>query len=89
MEKYLCIFEIENDLKPMNKPLKYAVFGAGSWATAIVKMLCENLDEVGGHTHVTEHSSGEEEYHYHMLNELFFGEGTDDYLIFEGPYKGF
>ena len=31
----------------MEKPLKYAVFGAGSWATAIVKMLCENLDEVG------------------------------------------
>jgi len=31
----------------MNTPLKYAVFGAGSWATAIVKMLCENLDEVG------------------------------------------
>ena len=31
----------------MSKELKYAVFGAGSWATAIVKMLCENLDEVG------------------------------------------
>ncbi|MEW4923434.1 NAD(P)H-dependent glycerol-3-phosphate dehydrogenase [Algibacter sp. 2305UL17-15] len=31
----------------MNEPLNYAVFGAGSWATAIVKMLCENLDEVG------------------------------------------
>lgn len=31
----------------MSEPLKYAVFGAGSWATAIVKMLCENLDEVG------------------------------------------
>ncbi len=31
----------------MDKPLKYAVFGAGSWATAIVKMLSENLEEVG------------------------------------------
>lgn len=31
----------------MDKPLKYAVFGAGSWATAIVKMLSENLEEIG------------------------------------------
>ena len=31
----------------MSKPLKYAVFGAGSWATAIVKMLSENLEEIG------------------------------------------
>jgi len=31
----------------MDSELKYAVFGSGSWATAIVKMLCENLDEVG------------------------------------------
>ncbi|MEM6719785.1 MAG: NAD(P)H-dependent glycerol-3-phosphate dehydrogenase [Bacteroidota bacterium] len=31
----------------MDNELKYAVFGAGSWATAIVKMLCENLNEVG------------------------------------------
>lgn len=31
----------------MSDHKKYAVFGGGSWATAIVKMLCENLDEVG------------------------------------------
>lgn len=31
----------------MNEKPKFAVFGGGSWATAIVKMLCENLDEVG------------------------------------------
>lgn len=31
----------------MGNHVKYAVFGSGSWATAIVKMLCENLDEVG------------------------------------------
>ena len=30
----------------MSSELKYAVFGSGSWATAIVKMLCENLNEV-------------------------------------------
>jgi len=31
----------------MEKSLKFAVFGSGSWATAIVKMLTENLTEVG------------------------------------------
>jgi glycerol-3-phosphate dehydrogenase (NAD(P)+) len=31
----------------MNSYPKIAVFGGGSWATAIVKMLCENLDTVG------------------------------------------
>ena len=31
----------------MSKFPKIAVFGGGSWATAIVKMLCENLDQVG------------------------------------------
>jgi len=31
----------------MSENSKIAVFGSGSWATAIVKMLCENLNEVG------------------------------------------
>ncbi|MDP3313867.1 NAD(P)H-dependent glycerol-3-phosphate dehydrogenase [Lutibacter sp.] len=31
----------------MNEIPKVVVFGGGSWATAIVKMLCENLDIVG------------------------------------------
>ena len=31
----------------MTNTPKFAVFGGGSWATAIVKMLSENLDEVG------------------------------------------
>lgn len=31
----------------MSKKPKFTVFGGGSWATAIVKMLCENLEEVG------------------------------------------
>lgn len=31
----------------MGNTTKYAVFGSGSWATAIVKMLSENLDEIG------------------------------------------
>jgi len=40
-----------------NKP-KVAVLGGGSWATAIVKMLCENLETVGWYmrsTYVAEH----------------------------------
>ncbi len=42
----------------MNNQLKVAVLGGGSWATAIVKMLCENLDTVGWYmrsTYVAEH----------------------------------
>ena len=31
----------------MSSKYKYGVLGGGSWATAIVKMLCENLDDVG------------------------------------------
>ncbi|WP_062055753.1 NAD(P)H-dependent glycerol-3-phosphate dehydrogenase [Aquimarina longa] len=42
----------------MEKMLKFAVIGGGSWATAIVKMLTENLNEVGWYmrsTYALEH----------------------------------
>jgi glycerol-3-phosphate dehydrogenase (NAD(P)+) len=47
----------------MSSELKYAVFGSGSWATAIVKMLCENLDQVGWYVrkqHTIDHIVSEE-----------------------------
>ena len=42
----------------MGSELKFAVIGGGSWATAIVKMLCENSNEVGWYmrsSYITEH----------------------------------
>ena len=47
----------------MTEKPKFAVFGGGSWATAIVKMLCENLDEVGWYmrsTYAMEHIKKED-----------------------------
>ena len=38
----------------MNKRLKYGVFGNGSWATAIIKMLSENLDSIEWYIRTTQ-----------------------------------
>ncbi|TNF77716.1 MAG: glycerol-3-phosphate dehydrogenase, partial [Bacteroidetes bacterium] len=38
----------------MKKQPKFAVLGGGSWGTALVKMLCENLEEVGWYMRNTE-----------------------------------
>ena len=46
-----------------------------------------DLDASGGHTHVTDHSNVTEEYHYHIINELYSTTGS--YITFSGPYQGY
>lgn len=53
----------------MDSNLRYAVFGGGSWATAIVKILCENLDEVGWYMR-NENTKQHIERHQHNPNYL-------------------
>ena len=44
-----------------------------------------DLDESGGHTSITQHSEGVEEYHYHIQNELYLNQY---YILFPGDYQG-
>lgn len=82
-----------------NNP-KFAVFGGGSWATAIVKMLCENLDEVGWYmrstsalNHIKKHGNNPNylssvEFHLNQLklsNDINEMVSWADYLIFVIP----
>ncbi|TDT45278.1 YHYH protein [Maribacter spongiicola] len=46
-----------------------------------------DLDASGGHTSTTQYTDGEEEYHYHIINELYSTTGS--YLAFAGPYQGY
>ena len=84
----------------MESKHKVAVFGGGSWATAIVKMLCENLDEVGWYmrsVYVIEHIR-RNKHNPNYLSSVYFdpeklrlsndiNETIDyaDYLIFAIP----
>lgn len=59
---YFRTFDLTEEIS-MSKNKTFAVFGGGSWATAIVKMLCENLDEVGWYmrsTYAIEHIKKED-----------------------------
>jgi hypothetical protein len=46
-----------------------------------------DLDTSGGHTSATQYTNGEQEYHYHIINELYATTGS--YIAFEGPYQGY
>tara|TARA_R110002073_G_scaffold72537_1_gene177256 strand:+ start:242365 stop:243120 length:756 start_codon:yes stop_codon:yes gene_type:complete len=46
-----------------------------------------DLDVSGGHTSTTQYTAGEEEYHYHIINEVYSTTGS--YLAFAGPYQGY
>jgi len=46
-----------------------------------------DLDASGGHTSSTQYTTGEEEYHYHIVNELYSNTGS--YIAFTGPYQGY
>lgn len=82
-----------------NKP-KIAVFGSGSWATAIVKMLCENLETVGWymrsettlkHIHTNENNPNYLSSVEFDIDKLFLSNDINemieyaDYLIFVIP----
>ena len=84
----------------MHSKIKVAVIGGGSWATAIVKMLCENMNEVGWymrsqyiieHIKQNKHKPNYLSSAYFDPNKLFFSENINeiinyaDYLIFAVP----
>lgn len=46
-----------------------------------------DLDASGGHTTATQYTNGAEEYHYHIINELYSNTGS--YIAFAGPYQGY
>ena len=46
-----------------------------------------DLDASGGHTSTTQYTEAEEEYHYHIMNELYATTGS--YIAFAGPYQGY
>ena len=66
--------------------LKVAVFGGGSWATAIVKMLCENVDQVGWYMRNTTAIDYIKE-HSHNPNYLTSIEFNNKHLVLSDDFN--
>ena len=73
----------------MPSKTKIAVIGGGSWATAIVKMLCENMNEVGWymrshyiieHIKLNKHNPNYISSAYFDPNKLFFSEDINQMI---------
>ena len=51
-----------------------------------------DLDASGGHTSTTQYTDGDEEYHYHIINEVYpAGNYSYEpaYVLFAGPFQGY
>ena len=51
-----------------------------------------DLDASGGHTSVTQYTDGVEEYHYHIINEVYAAGNyayQPAYVLFAGPFQGY
>ena len=50
------------------------------------------LDASGGHTSTTQYTDGVEEYHYHIINEVYTTGNyaySPAYVLFAGPFQGY
>ena len=51
-----------------------------------------DLDASGGHTSTTQYTNGVEEYHYHIINEVYPASNyayAPAYVLFAGPFQGY
>ena len=51
-----------------------------------------DLDASGGHTSTTQYTDGAEEYHYHIINEVYAAGNyayAPAYVLFAGPFQGY
>ncbi|XMO86865.1 YHYH protein [Algibacter sp. AS12] len=65
------------------------IYGRQCSATGAVPT---DLDASGGHTSITQFTDGAEEYHYHIINEVYAAGNyayEPAYVLFAGPFQGY